>query len=174
MRGRRTFVIASCVVAVLATGACGDESALGKATASLAKSQGVEEAAVTGALRRFAATEDEQLALARQWERDLPKSPLPNLTKKVETFSSFLADEATQALIDAGCAAVFDSLRTGRIPNAAAFEHQYLQAAVFQHLPGAQLHAIADEFERLYEEVVAGQLTYIDARLTIMKFQYCG
>lgn len=169
--GHRWF--AGCAIALSLLGACKNPTALESTAANVAKAQGVDESAVMSALRRFAATEDEQLRLAQSWEANLPTPQIPNLTATASRFDSVI-DNARQVLRNAGCQAVFDILNTGQIPNAAAFVESYLTDVALGYVPHSDLLEIGESFEDLYQDAVAGTLDYLDVRLTLMEFQYCN
>lgn len=167
---RRLVVLALLPVALAgcARGPAG-AAALDDVVRSIARSQQVDEALVRNALRSEAGGTDEQLRLARQWERELRPQPLPDLAPYLDD----LAEHAREQLAAAACEAVLDAVRDGEVPNGAYFVQQYLTSLVTDAIPGSDLQGIADEFDTLYPQASDGDLTALDVRLTIMKYQYC-
>lgn len=161
-----------CAALVVLTGACGPKD-LKATVSSIAKAQGVDESSVMGALRGVARTEDDQLKLARTWERELPRTRLPDMAARINRYRVQLQDAAVDALRSTACEAVIDVINTGQVPSPAAFAEAYLQNAVFKDVPQVVLDGIADDFASLYAEAVAGTLTDPQVRLTFMKYQYC-
>lgn len=168
---RAAGVALACLVLIGIVGGCG-KTPLQMAASNIAKAQGVDDSAVRAALRTYASTEDDQLKIARQWEATLPEQPLPNLAQKAESFES-VTDQARAALRSAACDAVVDMIATGQIPNAQKFVDGYLTAAVFNAVPYGELLEIGNEFEELYNDILAGEVSVLDIRLKIMNLQYC-
>lgn len=170
MRG--VFVGICCLVFAATTTSCGGKAtALERAAAGVAKTQGVDESSVLKALRSVARSEDEQLALAKSWETNLPKSHLPDLTIAAKRFETF-ADKAQQELRSAACAAVIDIIQTRRVPSKEVFVRDYLQGLVV-NLTQSQLLEVAQTFENVWLDARRGDTSGVEARLTIMRYQYC-
>lgn len=140
---------------------------------ALASEQGVERNVVKEALESRAAGEAAELELARSWEATLPKSPVPDVRTFAERYPEF-SDAAVKQLKSSVCSAVADILETGDVPNAEAFAEGYLQGLAAEAIPQAALNEVADDFESLYDQAVAGDLTSLDIRLEFMKRQYCS
>jgi hypothetical protein len=151
--------------------ACGD-SELAIAIKTFAREQGVERSAVKEALALEAHTDEEQLAVVRAWQADVPKTPLPNLDGVLARHTD-LIELAKEQLKTAACSAVSDVISTGQAPNAEKFLENYVYGVLTADVPGAELQDIANTFEELYQQAVAGNLTYVQLRFELLKFQYC-
>jgi hypothetical protein len=145
---------------------------LQKLTRSVAKAHNVDESAVTKALRSAASTEDDQLALARTWERVPPARPVPRINTVIVRYRDEY-EAAVKALRDSVCGAVLDILRTREVPTPGNFVRTYLSDVALGAIPQYELQGIADDFADLHAAASAGTLTSTDVRLLLMKYQYC-
>ena len=152
-------------------GACND-SELANTIKTFAEEQGVDRSAVKEALELQAHSESDQLALVRTWEAEAPKTGLPDLDAVFAEHSD-LVELAREQLKSAACEAVLDVISSGQVPNAEKFLEDYVAGVLTADVPSAELQEIADTFESLYQEAVAGDLTYLQLRFTLLKFQYC-
>jgi hypothetical protein len=166
-------VLLGALVAVATAGAsaCGS-NALDDLVRSIARSQSVEADDVRVALQRFASSDDEMLDLARQWDSALPEQALPDLVVVVEQVDE--VDAAARAsLRSAACSAIADVLAGEPVPSGEWFLSNYVEAFVLQQIPGGELLSLTAEFDELWADAVAGELTYWDVRLTLMEIRYC-
>lgn len=160
------------LAAALVSGGCGGTKPLQKAITSLAKTHGVDESAVAKALKSVAATEDEQLEVAKSWQQAPPARPASRINALITRYQDEY-EAAVRALRDSACGAVLDVIRTRQVPAPRDFVEKYLSDAALNVLPNTELIGIAQDFEDLHEAAAAGTLTTTDARLLLLKYQYC-
>jgi hypothetical protein len=165
------FVVVAVLVSV---GAKCNPSELEKAVASIAKAQGVSESSVARSLDDLVRgrSDAEKLAMARQMKAKLPVVQVPDLMARLKSVALTI-DEDAKGLQSVTCSAVLDVLASGKLPTPAEFVESYVKHRLGQYVPEIKFAGIAEEWQKLYDDAAAGELTAARFRLSLMQHQYC-
>lgn len=122
------------------------------------------------ALESQAHNHDDELKLARSWESELPRTPLPEL----DSVWNDLAEKSREQLRSATCEAILDVISGNPVPNGEEFARKYLAGLFDSSIPASELRRLMSDFDDLAERARQGTLTTNDARILLLRYQYCG